>query len=193
MQRKLLAAPVYSMALLMIATPLGETLMVALPIRVSQVGWRFGTTGLLSRALMTPLLGVLLALGIALLLEHRAMLRVLMVLSSVGAFVLAGMIGLFLMDGVQMRVQVPMESRSAFDFATLSSALKHGAAVIVLGIFAWSARRGGRGDCAVGERKEAAKPGRGAKRASLLVANLHQSLTTGRRRKSEKRERAYGY
>lgn len=157
------------MAFLMIATPLAETLMVALPIRLSQVGWRFGTIGLLSRALMTPLLGVLLALGIALLLEHRAMLRVLMVATGVGAFVLAAMIGLFLMDGLQMRVQIPVEARPAFDLATLSSALKHGAAVVVLGIFSWSARRGGRDEVVVRQQREIARRGEGAKRASLLV------------------------
>jgi hypothetical protein len=143
-QTRFLGAPAYFMGLVLVLFPLAESVLVVLPVRAGEVSWRFGATGLLSRALITPLLGILLVLAAALLLDHRRVLRVIAIISAVGALVLAGLIALFVLDALQMRAQVPPEAKTSFDLATISSAVKQVVTVALLAVFAragWKASR----------------------------------------------------
>ena len=162
-QTRYLGAPAYFMGLVLVLFPLAETVLVVLPIRAGEVGWRFGATGLLSRALMTPLLGILLMLAVALLLGHRRVLRVISVFCTVGALILAGLVVLFLLDALQMRVQVRPEAKTSFDLATLSSAFKH---VVVVALLAVFARAGWKGSRAMAAKR----PPRESRNADLLVS-----------------------
>ena len=54
----------YLLSLYLITTPMVETVAAIYPISLGEPAWRFGAAGLLSQALMTPLLGLLIALGL---------------------------------------------------------------------------------------------------------------------------------
>lgn len=167
--RRYLAVPAYLVASLLALFPLVDTALSILPLRVGEVSWRFGATGLVSRALMTPLLGVLLAFAVALLLEHRRVLRTISVLMGVAAAALVGAFLLFVLDFLQMRGQVNPQARVAFDVASLVALGKYALGLIVALAFAvagWKASRRGRA---------AARRGHTAPLRSALVGGAETS------------------
>lgn len=136
----------YAMTALMIVMPLGETLLSVWPVRLSEPAWRFGAAGLFSRALMTPLLGLVLLAVLGFLLSHRRAVITTAVLAGIAAIVLLVAEGLFVLDALQMRVQVRDEARLAFDLASLLALLKIGLSMVitaVLAVGAWKTTRGG--------------------------------------------------
>lgn len=136
-----LATPAYALAVLLIVIPLLDTLFAMLPTRLGDVSWRFGALGLGSQALMTPLLGALVALATAVLLEHRRGVRVLQVLAWVVAAGLVGAIVLFLLDAVQVRASVKAEAKPALDKVSVLALGKYFAGVAVSMMFAVSSHR----------------------------------------------------
>ena len=144
-RNKHLSVPAYLVAALLILIPLLDTALSVFPPRMSDVSWRFGATGLFSRALMTPLLGLLIAFAVALLVDQRRVLRVIAVVSGISAAMLVGTVILFTLDALQMRSQVRIEAKSAFDVASAVALAKYGLCILVLAAFTvagWkSARR----------------------------------------------------
>lgn len=134
----------YLMALYLVTVPLAETLIAVWPLQVGDAAWRYGATGLLSQALMTPLLGLLLAVGLAVYAEHRALSRALAVISGVCAVFIIVVIPLFLLDMLEMRGQVVDEATRAFDVATVFALLKMGATVLMGFAMALGARSAAR-------------------------------------------------
>ena len=126
---KSFAWPTYFVAALLIATPAVDYLTNVWPVRVSDVGWRYGSVGLLAGFLLTPLFGVLFALGAAIVLEHRLVLRVFSILNVVIAVFLILLIVFFALDVVQVRATIPddatAEARSMFLIGAVKSALKY--------------------------------------------------------------------
>ena len=60
-----LVAPLYFIAALLIATPLMDFATSVVPLRPGSLEWRFASVGLLSGFLLTPLLGLVIALAVA--------------------------------------------------------------------------------------------------------------------------------
>jgi hypothetical protein len=143
---RFLAWPAYSMAAILIAYPAAEAFLSLMPWQLGITAWRFGAAGLLSRALMTPMLGLLMLAGLAVLFEHRRLLRVLSVASLVFGVVLILVLGTFLLDALQMRGQIRPDLKRAFDVASLQAAAKFGISAVWLGLLALggirAARRG---------------------------------------------------
>lgn len=139
-----LALPGYGIATMLILIPLADTVVGTLPLRAGDVAWRFGAAGLFSRAIMTPLLGLFLCAAIAAALDHRRVIRVVAVMSGVTALLLMGVVGLFMLDALQMRSQVRPDAKPAFDTATALALAKYGAGILLLTVFAiraWKASR----------------------------------------------------
>lgn len=141
MNSKHLTVPAYAMASLLILFPLLDTALSVIPPRFGEVAWRFGATGLFSRALMTPLLGLLLAFAVALLREHRKIQRAIAIVSAVVAVVVVGAIGMFVLDAVQMRSQVSPQAKTAFDIASLVALGKFTFGLLILVAFTISGWR----------------------------------------------------
>jgi hypothetical protein len=142
-----LAVPVYLVAAILILFPLMDTLLSVWPLQVGEVAWRFGAVGLFSRAMMTPLLGLLMAFTVAMLLEQRTMVRVLAVAGGLSALIIAGTSVFFLLDAVQMRAQVNPQAKTAFDVASVVALAKYGITISILVVFAivgWKQSRGSR-------------------------------------------------
>ena len=127
-----LAWPTYQVAFVLVTIPVVESVLSILPLKLGDMQWRFGSTGLFSRALLTPLLGILLAFAVASLLEHRAVLRALAILSALTGILLSAVLLLFLLDALQMRASVNPRLRTVFDLTTVLAAVKYLAATTAL-------------------------------------------------------------
>jgi hypothetical protein len=152
-----LAAPAYLTAALLIVFPLIDTGFALLPFRTGELAWRFGALGLVSQALMTPLLGGLIALVTAAVFRHRRALRAVQILAWVVVALSIGAIAVFLLDVVQMRATVRPEMKGAIDKASGVAMLKYlgGAAVAVtLALASQRAIRGTRRASAEGDEPQ---------------------------------------
>jgi hypothetical protein len=138
----------YAIAAYLVLAPLTETFLQLWPFRIGDARWRYGAAGVMSQSLMTPLLGLLLAVGIAVYLGHRTRARLLAALSTLGSLVTLIVIPLFVLDAVEMRALLPRDQGAptgSFDVATAAALLKMVAAVIIglaLARGAWVGTRG---------------------------------------------------
>src|SRR5215813_3830534 len=97
-QTRQLSAPAYLTALVLIGVPLLDVTTQILPVRLHDVRWRFGTFGLVSGALLIPLLGLLIALFASVLLDHRRLQRVIGTLSLIAGVATIAFVGVFALD-----------------------------------------------------------------------------------------------
>jgi hypothetical protein len=134
-----LFAPLYFVAFLLVATPGIDFVTSVLPLRPSNIEWRFATVGLLSGFLLTPLLGIVIAMGTAALAGHGRVQRGLAILNAVVSVVGIVVLVLFLLDIVQLRSVVQAEAKAPFEGAALKAVLKHLSFLVASG---WLARRG---------------------------------------------------
>jgi hypothetical protein len=131
-----LAWGAYSVSVVVIVFPLIDSLVGAWPLHLDSVTWRFGTLGLLSRAVMTPMLGILLGLATATLFDHRGVLLGFVGLAGLAALVSTGFLGLFLFDALDARVQVTPDAMTAFYLATAAAATKFGLGMLLFSLLA---------------------------------------------------------
>lgn len=134
----------YGVAFLLVFVPLADSLLGVWPPRLGEVTWRFGAVGLVSRAIMTPLLGLLLALMTTVLMEHRRTARVVSVVSFAGAALVLAAVVIFALDALQTRAQIRADALTAFDTATIVAIIKYlltSLVAVALGIGGWKASR----------------------------------------------------
>lgn len=155
----------YAVTFLLIVLPITEITLRLWPLQPGAAAWRFGATGLLTNAMVTPLLGLLLGGGLAFTLGHRAMVRLHSILAILGATLLLGLTLLFILDAIQMRREVQAESIFVFDVAAVQSFAKLcvvQSIAFVLGVGAW--RSTGHGGRASLEEEATSRPGIVARR-----------------------------
>jgi hypothetical protein len=131
-----LRAAFYSVAALLIVLPAAETLVNIWPVQPRSPNWRFGATGYLSRALVTPVMGLLLFTLLAATARQRRMLRVIAVLAGFLTVALVSISAVFIIDALQVRAQVPADAHQAFDTASVMALVRIGAASVVALLFA---------------------------------------------------------
>lgn len=122
---KPIAWPAYLVAVLLIAIPIADTVLAVMPLRPSDVAWRFGALGLGGQAVLTPLLGVLLALVTAAVLGHRPGLRVVQVVACMAALIFVAAGGLFVLDALQTRPSIRAAAKGAVDRASMLALVKY--------------------------------------------------------------------
>ena len=155
---KSLAWPTYFVAFLLVATPALDFLANVWPIRLGEVQWRYGSLALFTGFMLTPLFGVMFALGAATVLGHRTVIRVLSFINLIVAPLIFVLIVFFALDVFQIRGTVPEEGRSVFDTGSAKAAVKYAALAIALGWLGLAGiratRPGGRGKRKRGESDE---------------------------------------
>jgi hypothetical protein len=133
---RFLLVPGYLIGASLTLIPLFDAVMSAMPLRPGDVGWRFGFEGLMSRAIMTPMLGLLIVLVCATAFEHRRVVRVVAILAAVAAASSLILIVFFALDALTLRRQVRPDTLRAFDLASLGAVAKYLWGSIVLTVVA---------------------------------------------------------
>lgn len=139
-----LAPAAYLLAFALMITPLLGASTRILPVRPDDAGWRFGAMGIVFNSLVTPLLGLFLAMVAAAVLGHSRTLRGLSVVSYAAAVVVALSLVLFVLDYLQARAGVVAERRSAVDIVSWKALFLGALGMIVaagFGNFGWRASR----------------------------------------------------
>jgi len=141
-QPRQLVTPGYLVAFTLLLVPPFDAIMQVLPLRLHEARWRFGAFGLMSNAMMLPMIGLVVAFAIAAYFEHRRFQRVLGVI----AFAIAGItviaLAAFLLDALQVRRDVNPKASLAFTVATATAVGKSILGVITLGAFGFAGFRG---------------------------------------------------
>jgi hypothetical protein len=134
----------YLMCAYVCAIPLVEAAFSASPTQAGVVAWRFGATGLFAQALMTPLLGLSVALGVSVYFHHRRTLQTLAVVSGFGAMATLVVVPLFTLDALELRGAIDGGARARFDITTLMTLSRLILAVLLgaaLGFGGWGKSR----------------------------------------------------
>jgi hypothetical protein len=116
---RLLLGTGYVLAALLLVLPLLEPLVTLLPPRPGAVRWRLQAFGAFSQALVLPLLGATLAVGTAVLLDQRKVVRVLAGVAFGFGLLLAMATLLFALDLVEYRGAIGVELREYYQVAGL--------------------------------------------------------------------------
>ena len=136
-----LLATGYWLALLLLVLPLLSQVVALLPLQPGQIRWRLQAFGSVSQALVLPLLGGGVALGTAVVLGQRRVVRAL----AVAAFVVAALMGaatvLFILDLVQYRDAVGAELREYYQAAGAIYLASFGLSIALLLWVGWVAWR----------------------------------------------------
>ncbi len=136
-----LAWPVYFVAFLLVAISKMDYLSNVWPLRLGDVQWRYGSIGLLAGFLLTPLLGFLMAMVAAAILDHRIVLRVISIVGLLtGAFLLLA-VPLFSLDALQLRGTVPSDASSLYDVGSLKAFIKQLTIGVAFGWLGWAGIR----------------------------------------------------
>jgi hypothetical protein len=144
-QQRQFATPTYLVALTLVLVPITDVIMQVLPFRLQDPKWRFGFFGLMSNAMMVPLLGLLIAFTAAQLFDQRVLQRVLGVLSIVIGVLFVGLFVIFALDALQVHNDVKPAAQLAFKVASATAATKALLGIVTLGTFGMAAIRGSRG------------------------------------------------
>jgi cytochrome bd-type quinol oxidase subunit 2 len=128
-----LIGPLYFLAVLLIVNPAIDFVAGVQPLSFDNLQWRFGAVGLLSGFILTPLLGIVLAIGVAHYAEHYVVQRILAVLNVLTALGFLMLLVLFVLDVLQLKNLVQPEAEAQFASAAWKAILKHGLFVVVTG------------------------------------------------------------
>jgi hypothetical protein len=109
------------MAFVLIVLPILDIMFGVFPAQPNQLSWRVATIGLISGALLQPMIGFLLALTAAHALERRTLYRILALICALTGVALLLAAVLFAFDAIQLRGLITAETKRAYDFATVKS------------------------------------------------------------------------
>jgi hypothetical protein len=142
LQNRKIVFPAYLVAFAFGVIPLIDATMQAVPFRFGDARWRWGIFGLLSNAMMIPMIGLLIAFVVADMFEHRTFLRVLGVICAVVAVCALGGLGMFGLDALQLHKDVRPAAAMAFDVACLTATMKSLIGILTLAGFSIAAFTG---------------------------------------------------
>lgn len=144
-----LAWPAFLVSAALILFPLADSVTSLYPWNIADPRWRFGAIGLLSNALILPVLGALIAHVTAAVLRHRAMRRLIGVVATLAGAVIMASLAIFALDALQTRASVQPQMQLSFTVATITAAVKTllaGATLLAIGITTLRALRAERRD-----------------------------------------------
>lgn len=108
-----ISGALYLTSALLVFLPVIDFLTSIVPYIPSSTKWRFASSALFAGFLLTPLLGIALAMIVAGLLNHRIVLRWIGIVSFLAAVVLVGICGLLALDIIELRATAESEVRMA--------------------------------------------------------------------------------
>jgi hypothetical protein len=149
-----IVAALLPVALLLIASPLADLIAALIPIRPAEVSWRFGAYGLLTNALVTPILGLAIVLVVSGFRSQRRPIGIIAVVAGMLALILIGGFALFVLDYLQLRQAVGTAARGPYDSAAFKAMIVAGLeAAVLLSLAVAGFRASGIVDAAKGRRQ----------------------------------------
>jgi hypothetical protein len=142
LQNRRIVWPSYLIAFSLSIIPPIDALMQTLPMRFGDPRWRWGAFGLMSNAMMIPMIGLLIAFVVATVFEHHLFRRILGVFTAILALGTLIGLGLFALDTLQLHKQVQERGLLAFRVAALTATTKAVVGMLTLGGFTWTAFTG---------------------------------------------------
>ncbi|MDB4916551.1 MAG: hypothetical protein JWM95_4195 [Gemmatimonadetes bacterium] len=140
-----LRVPGYLILALALAFPLADLLVQTMPLKPTQVVWRFGAMGLFSGAVAAPILILFFIYALALLSGDRKVIIAVIAISAILALILLGGSGAFALDALQMKRRVQAAAQPRFTVAAaqaMAKLLLQGLASVVLAVSALVTVRG---------------------------------------------------
>ncbi len=134
----------YTLGLLLVVLPLLDAAVSLAPLRPADVTWRVGAVRLLSRTLLLPAAGAVLAYVVALRLEHVAAQRFVAVASAAAALALLAAIVMFGLDALETRGLVEPGDRRALDVVSALAVVKLAAFLFLASLLALAGWRSAR-------------------------------------------------
>jgi hypothetical protein len=131
---RLVALGAYVFGLTLILGPVINLITTVLPVRVGDVTWRYGSLGMAAGYLNTPLLGLGLAIAVAIWQEDLAVLRALGIVATVAAVLLLPVMAMWTLDVLQMRELSEPEVRAGVLIGGVIQGAKYFGACAVLGL-----------------------------------------------------------
>jgi len=136
-----MAGSAYLVAAILILFPAVELVQDAWPVRLDEVVWRVTAVGALSRMILTPLLGLLLAFALALFLEQWRVVRTLAWVNVVLVVMLAGGLVIYGLDAARVRGDLARAAQHAYDLGIVISFAKYTLGGLVLAALLYSQAR----------------------------------------------------
>lgn len=134
----------HAVAGILIVFPLIDLAASATPFHVHDAAWRFAAEGSLSKALLIPFIGLLVALIAAMVFEQRLVLRIIASTSAFLGVCLVGVAASLALDALQIRGQIDPKVMTGFEIGTLLALFKHAVYVAVLfaiGLASWKSSK----------------------------------------------------
>jgi hypothetical protein len=122
----------YLFASVLVLSPLMDLGSTVWPLRPADMPWRYGFLGLLPGYVHTPILGVILALGVAHWQGHPRVMRLTAALSLLAAILLLLGGAVFILDVLQMRALREEEARAGVLVGGILQSVKYATAAAVL-------------------------------------------------------------
>ncbi|MGE0443072.1 MAG: hypothetical protein AB7S39_21515 [Gemmatimonadales bacterium] len=135
---------------LMLFVALFDLMSNAYPFAPGTLEWRYGVTGMASGFTVTPLTGLVLMIFGAELAERRGLVKLLGWVCGIAAFLIVISLGLFLLDGFQMRAATPDERRTLVGRGVMVAGTKFLLSAVVYALTARAALRLGAAEPAAG-------------------------------------------
>jgi hypothetical protein len=108
-----ISGALYLMSALLVVLPIIDFATSIIPYLPGSTKWRFASSSLFTGFLLTPLLGVALAMLVAGLMQHRFVLRWIAILSLLVALFLVGVSALLALDIIELRAVAEPEVKMA--------------------------------------------------------------------------------
>jgi hypothetical protein len=122
---------------MLIVIPLVDFVTSILPYLPASAKWRFASASLFSGFLLTPVLGVALAMLVAGLMNHRGVLRLLSIASLISAVVLLAFAALLALDVIELRAMTEADVRVAIVVSGARAILKNvfvAGSLVIMGV-----------------------------------------------------------
>jgi hypothetical protein len=113
--------------------------MSVYPFAPHAPSWRFGATGIITAAFLSPVLGLLLAAGVAAASEHRKTLKFISIISLLVGLGLLVTLVFFAMDTIEVRSTLEAAGSGQFALAFVHAGVKQ---VLLAGLALWVAVAG---------------------------------------------------
>lgn len=152
-------AGLYGFAAILVVSPFADLLTTVWPLQPGELTWRYGFLGLAAGYLHTPMLGLTLALGTAYWSRNATVLRGLGYAMPAVAAVLVVVMGVFLLDVLQMKDLRAEDARTGVLVGAFLQEAKYATAGIVLIILGVGATKTAKTYVREGAGRHAGAPG----------------------------------